>query len=257
VSTPHSHDTMTGNTAAATRTQPLVLLRARRGTTVERARVVHLAPLPPSGTGALRALCGALLRLDEHQTVRPGSGMPCSVCLLSHTPPSDTPPAPQGTNPASARTPSPDPTSPDTTPLSATLGYRAWGWPVTLRRGQVGLALGRDLVALLMPTLLAIEVTTLLAPRCCLPAVLVHPYAPEHLVLLCGERYGIALPWPDEVRQINGILLLPPSTTPRGPLHWVHPPRPESIPLCREIDVLAAVRAIQRDPPPPSGPMPF
>jgi hypothetical protein len=40
-----------------------------------------------------------------------------------------------------------------------------------------------------------------------------------------------------DVHRVSGTLLLPPTETPRGPLGWVHPPEPESLPLCREIDV--------------------
>jgi len=37
-------------------------------------------------------------------------------------------------------------------------------------------------------------------------------------------------------------LLLPPTMTTRGPLSWVYPPQPDTLKLCREIDVLAAFR---------------
>lgn len=251
----HTHSTSDGTgSGPMAGSRPLVLLRARRGMVAESARVVHLAPLPVGGTGAVSAICGALLRPEEHEPVQPGFGMPCSMCMISDTRPPDPDPA----SPATADPPpaSPDPTSPDTPPRAAAHGYRGWGWPVTVRRNQVWLVLDRDAVAVLLPTVLGVEVTALLARRRRLPAVLAHPYAPEHVVLLCGEPFGTALGWPPDVHRITGTLLLPPTDTPRGPLSWVHPPEPDALQACREIDIAAAVRAL-RDPPPASGPMHF
>ncbi|MGH3793561.1 MAG: hypothetical protein ACRDSP_01590 [Pseudonocardiaceae bacterium] len=241
--------------AAVTESRPVVLLRYRPGLAPETARVVHLVPLP-DGTGAVSALCGALLSPQEYETVPPGYGMPCSECMISHTqhgdpPPPDTPETTPGTGPT------PNPTSPDTGPRAAALGYRAWGWPVTQHGNQVRLSVDGDVVALLVPSLLAAEVTAILARRHCAPAVLTHPYTPQHRILLCGERFGTALPWPPDIHQITATLLLPPTMTPQGPLDWVHPPVPDSLRLCREIDILAAVRVALRDPPPASGPMHF
>jgi hypothetical protein len=249
-----------GGADAVTAARPVVLLRARSGTAPETARVVHLAPLTPGGTGAVTALCGALLRPEEFQTVAPGYGMPCDLCTVSHLTSSHPPvPAPDGAASATttATTTAPDPTSPAITPRTAVLGYRAWGWPVSLRRDQIWLSVGGDTVALLMPSLLAAEVTAILARRRCPPPVLSHPYAPDHRVLLCGERFGVALPWPPGVHQVTGTLLVPPSTTPRGPLSWVHPPGPDTLRGCREIDIVAAVRAALRDRPSASEPMHF
>ncbi len=163
----------------------MVLLRYRPGMAPEIARVVHLAPLPPDGRGAVSALCGALVRPEEYETVSPGYGMPCSFCVIHHTQRSDpsTPDDSAEAAPATA-SPSPDPTSPDTRPRAAALGYRAWGWPVTLRGDQVWLSVGGDVLALVMSSLLAAEVSALLARRRCAPAVLAHPYAPEHRVLV-------------------------------------------------------------------------
>jgi len=137
----------------------------------------------------------------------------------------------------------------DTDPLAATTGYRAWGWPVTLRRDQISLNLDGDTVALIIPAPLATEVTTILTQRRCPVPVLAHPYAPEHRILLVAERFGVALPWPPGVHQIIGTLLLPPTVTPRGPITWAQLPDLDALRLSREIDVLAALRTVLDYPP--------
>jgi hypothetical protein len=71
---------------------------------------------------------------------------------------------------------------------------------------------------------------------------LAHPYTPEHHILLTGERYGVTLPWPPQVHQVTGVLLLPPTVTSRGPITWTNPPREDSLRLCREIELFGAVR---------------
>jgi hypothetical protein len=76
--------------------------------------------------------------------------------------------------------------------------------------------------------------------------VLTHPHAPGHQVLLAGERYGVELPWPPGVHRVAETLSLPPTATARGPITWVHPPEPDALALCREVDVLAAVRTVLR-----------
>ena len=95
--------------------------------------------------------------------------------------------------------------------------------------------------------------TALLRQRRCPPPVLAHPYAPEHQVLLAGEPYELDVPWPPGVHQVTGALLLPPTVTGQGPITWVRPPEPGALTLCREIDVIAALRAVLRDSPPVSG----
>lgn len=52
----------------------------------------------------------------------------------------------------------------------------------------------------------------------------------------------MALFWPAGVHRVTAALLLP-TMIPRGSITWVQPPRETSLQLCREIDVLAAVRA--------------
>lgn len=213
--------------------RPVVLVRYRPGSTGEAIRTVHLVPLPVGGQeGAATALCGTLLRPSEMEVVTVGQGMPCGLCLVSQV--ADRPALPMV---------EPSQTAPsDAGPRAAAAVYQRWGWPVTVRRDQVRLNLEPDTVALIIPALLAAEVTEILTARRCLSPVLAHPYAPEHRVLLAREPYPVALPWPPGVARITTTLLLSPTLTPCGPLRWVHPPHDNSLKLCREIDVLAAVR---------------
>ncbi|MGH3571821.1 MAG: hypothetical protein ACRDUW_08335, partial [Pseudonocardiaceae bacterium] len=115
--------------------------------------------------------------------------VPCSLCLISHVSAGPSPPADL---PAPA--PPADITSSDAGPLAAAVAYRVWGWPVTLRGDQVWLSLEPDTVALVVPVLLAEQVTAILNQRRCPPLVRVHPDTPEHRVLLAGEPYGVGLP---------------------------------------------------------------
>jgi hypothetical protein len=127
---------------------------------------------------------------------------------------------------------------------------------VILHRGQVRLSLHRDVSARAIPIPLATEVTEILTRRRCAPPVLAHPYAPDHHIMLTGERYGVPLPWPHQVHQITGVLLLPSTVTPRGPIIWIQPPQEDSLQLCREIDLFGALRTALRDSPldgPPLG----
>ncbi len=233
--------------AAVVDARPVVLVRYRPGLAGPTVRTVHLVPLPVSGqAGAASALCGAVLRPEEIETVHPGQGMPCTPCMISQVAGTIPPPA---TRPSAA--PAPDATGTNERPAAVGVDYRAWGWPVTTRRDQVRLSLERDLVALITPIVLAVQVRAILIRRRCPPPVLAHPYAPEHQVLLAGERYEVALSWPPGVHRVTGALLLPPTMTPRGPIAWVQPPQQDSLRQCREIDVRAAVRAAHSDPPPP------
>lgn len=229
-------------TGAVTDARPVMLVRYRPGVVGETARTVHLVPLPVGGpAGAVAALCGTLLRREDVEPVTPGQGMPCTLCVLSRV--ADGPPPPPVTTTGGTRV--------DPDPLAATAGYRAWGWPVTLRRDQIRLDLDGDTGALIIPVLLATEVAAILATRRCPVPVLAHPYAPEHRILLVAERFGVTLPWPPGVRQVTGTLLLPPTLTHRGPITWIHLPGPDAVQLCREIDVLAALRTALNDPPAP------
>ncbi|MGH3900827.1 MAG: hypothetical protein ACRDTA_21805 [Pseudonocardiaceae bacterium] len=225
-------------TGALTAPRLVTLVRYRPGVAGETARTVHLVPLPVEGlVGAATALCGTPLRREDVDPVPPGRGMPCMVCVLSHVT-GDPPPPPVTTGD----------TRVDPDPLAATAGYQAWGWPVTLRHDQIRLNLDGDTLALIIPVLLATEVIAILATRRCPVPVLAHPYAPEHRILLVAERFGVTLPWPPGVHQVTGTLLLPPTVTPRGPITWIQLPEPEALPLCREIDVLAALHTALNDP---------
>lgn len=118
---------------------------------------------------------------------------------------------------------------------------------MTLHRDQVQLSLHQDVSALAIPVQLCTEVTEILTRRRCMPPVLAHPYTPEHRIVLTGERYEMALPWPAQVHQITGVLLLPPTVTPRGPITWARPPWEDSLRLCREIDLFGALRTALGD----------
>jgi hypothetical protein len=225
----------------------VVLLRYRPGITGHTTRVVHLVPLPAgnqTGTAGI-AFCGALLRGDLVETVSPGQGMPCTLCMINHR---DTslPPAP-GDTPAIA--PPDGRISRNTDPLTAAVCYRAWGWPVTPRGDQVWLDLEPDTVALTIPAPLAVQATKILNQWHCHPLTLIHPDAPEHRVMLAGERHSAAPPYPRSVHRSTGALPLPPTTIPHGPLTWVHPPEAGALRLCREFEVFAALRTALRDPP--------
>jgi hypothetical protein len=237
-----------GASAAVVAARAVMLVRYRLGVVGETARTVHVVPLPTDGqAGAVGALCGAALMVRDIETVGPGEGMPCILCVVNHvtsTTPAGEPPA---GSPADGA---------DAAGLAAGGAcYQEWGWPVILHRDQVRLSLHREVSALAIPVALCAEVTEILVRRRCAPAVLAHPYTPEHRILLSGERYGVTLPWPSQVHQVTGVLLLPPTVTPRGPITWTRPPRPNSLLLCREIDLFGAVRTALNDSP-PGGPPP-
>lgn len=127
------------------------------------------------------------------------------------------------------------------------MAYQAWGWPVTDHRGQIRLSLQGDASAIAIPIPLSAHVSRILAARHCAPAVLADPYGPEHHIVLTGERYGVTLPWPSNVYQVTGAVLLPPTMTARGPITWVQSPSKDSLRLSREIDVFSALRTALSD----------
>lgn len=196
------HDSAGQATRAGAR--PVPLARSRPGSTGQVAYPVHLIPLPLRSETAntLGALCGARLDADQIETVAPGEGAPCTLCLVIHISDSPTP----------LPTASP-PDDPEPGPRAAATEYRSWGWPVTVRRDQIWLSLDAHAVALIIPTALATDVTAILATRHCLAPVLAHPHAPGHRIILGSEPYGVPLPWPPGVQKAIGSLLLPPTST--------------------------------------------
>lgn len=218
--------------------RPVTLVRYRSGAVGETARTVHLISLPVESSAAtVAALCGTLLGNEDIEPVTPVQGMPCTACTISHIADGlPAPPAPTGD------------TCVDPDPLVAAARYQEWGWPVVLHRDQIRLNLDGDRSALIFLTPLVTEVTAILATRRCPVPVLAHPDTPEHQILLVAERFGPVLPWPPGVRQITGTLLLPPTVTPCGPITWVQLPEPDALLLCREIDVLAALRTALNEP---------
>lgn len=217
--------------------QPVMLVRYRPGVTGQTARAVHLVPMPDGRVaGTVATLCGALLSLEKIETLSSGQGMPCMTCALHQ---------------ASVTAPVVEPPmgSPDNEGTGLINGavYQAWGWPVIQHRDQIRLSLDCDVSAIEIPIRLSAEVTQILTERHCAPAVLAHPYAPEHHLILTGERFGVALPWPPSVQQVTGALMLPPTMTARGPITWVQPPRQDSLHFSREIDVFGALRTVLGD----------
>ncbi|MGH3692675.1 MAG: hypothetical protein ACRDRX_01495 [Pseudonocardiaceae bacterium] len=207
---------------------PVVLVRYRHGVVGETARSVHLVPLSTGvRASAVRALCGTVLMLAEMDTVTPGEGMPCTACVLDRM----------------------SVVAAEEEPLSGSAedDVQEWNWPVTLHHGQLRLRLGDEVSAHAIPVRLGVDVTRILRRRRCAPAVLAHPYAPDHRIVLTGEKYEVALPWPAGVHRVTGVLLLPPTGTPRGPITWTQSPRADSLQRCREIDLFGALRTALSD----------
>jgi hypothetical protein len=113
---------------------------------------------------------------------------------------------------------------------------------VTLHQGQVRLSLGDTVSAMMIPARLGAGLIPVLIQRRCASPVLAHPYLLDHHIVLTGEKYGLPLPWPDQAHQVTGVLLLPPTPTPRGPITWITTPHPDSLQLCREINLFTALR---------------
>jgi hypothetical protein len=217
--------------------QPVMLVRYRPGNTDQTTHAVHLAPLPDRHlAGTIGTLCGALLSLEDIETVNSGQGMPCTPCILHHV-----------TATAPAVVPPVDSPDSDDAGLINGVAYQAWAWPVTQHRDQIRLRLDCDVSAIAIPIPLSTEVLQLLTARHCDPAVLAHPYTPEHHLILTGDRFPAPLPWPPGAHQITGTLLLPPTMTPRGPITWIRSPHQDSLHLSREIDVFGALRAVLGD----------
>jgi hypothetical protein len=249
---PRNGDAVTGDgtpEATTVSTRPVMLARYRPDTVGEAARTVHVVPHPGAvASGAVTALCGALLAFGQIETVIPGEGMPCILCVLLRC---SSAPQPPPVLPGESR---PEDTGVPSEPGAAAADYQARGWPVTTRRDQVLLTLDHQAVALLIPTDLATQVQTILAARQCPTPILAHPDAPEHRVFLAGEPFGAELPWPPGVQPVTGSLPLPPTVTPRGPLRWAHLPQAGALTTCREIDLCIAVCTALRASPVPRPP---
>ncbi len=78
----------------------------------------------------MTALCGALLPVDQIETVTPADGMPCTLCVLLRC--SSTPRLP-AVGPAAAS----QSAGQGGQPVVAGGCYLSWGWPVMLRGDQV------------------------------------------------------------------------------------------------------------------------
>jgi hypothetical protein len=217
--------------------QSVMLVRYRPGVAGQTAREVHLVPMLDARVAdTVGTLCGALLSLEEIEALSPGQGMSCMMCALHQV---------NATAPV-VESPAGSPDSEGTGLINGAV-YQAWDWPVIQHRDQIRLSLDSDVSAIEVPILLSAEVTQILTERHCAPAVLAHPYAPQRHLILVGERFGVALPWPPSVQQVIGAVMLPPTMTPRGPITWVQPPRQDSLHLSREIDVFSALHTVLGD----------
>lgn len=224
--------------------RPRRVMLARRGdagaTDEPGATRVHLLPLPPSehrvGRAAV-AYCAARLPVEQIIAVDPGERGGedlCVQCFTIHT--TGGPPAPvPGTGPFSTPTIGGR--------AEAAREYVRLGWPLLLCGGEIRLDLaGR--VAIALPVLTATDVTELLVQRRCAPAVLAHPAIPSHRVILASDRDALPLAWPPAVRRLTTSIALPPTVTPEGQVLWARPPEIGSPTLCRESDVITALRAV-------------
>ena len=198
---------------------PAAALAARYlpGADADATRPVHLVPLPVRTTvGAIGAFCGTLLSLPKLEAVESGQGVACPLCVLQHA--------------ATAQTP------------RSETDYSALGWPVHLQGDQLVLPLGHCATAKIVPVELAAAITSILAALDRPVPALVHPDAPGCGVVIAGEPYGVPLPWPETVQVVTGMLPLPPSRTPHGPVNWYQQPPHHPLTTCREIDIFSAIR---------------
>ena len=194
--------------------------RYRPGADADATHPVHLVPLPVhSAVGAIGAFCGTLLSLPKLEAVESGQGVPCSMCVLQHA--------------ATAQTP------------QSETDYSALGWPVQLQGDQLMLPLGHSATALIVPVELVAAITPILAALDCPVPILVHPDAPGCGVIIAGEPYGVPLPWSETVQVVTGMLPLPPSRTPHGPVHWYQHAPHHPLTTCREIDIFSTLRTAE------------
>lgn len=211
--------------------QPIRLVSHRTTLYGQPVRTVHLVPANEErAVGAVGALCGALLSAADSETGHVDQGVPCTPCVMNQV--RITTPVPDSTGDGAGGIDSPG------------ASYESWGWPVTQHRDQLRLNLNRDASAIAIPIPLSAAVIQILTERHCAPAVLANPSAADHHVVLVGEGFGAALPWPAGVHQVAGAVSLPPSTTARGPITWVQRPAKDSLRLSREIDVFGALRTV-------------
>lgn len=211
--------------------QPIRLVSHRTTLYGQPVRTVHLVPAEAGHVvGAVGALCGALLSAEESDIGHVDQGVPCTPCVMHQA--RTTTPVPDASGDGAGNTDSPADS------------YQSWGWPVTQHRDQLRLNLNRDASAIAIPIPLSAAVIQILTARHCAPAVLANPSAADHHIVLVGEGFGAALPWPAGVYQVTGAVSLPPSTTARGPITWVQRPSRDSLRLSREIDVFGALRTV-------------
>ncbi|MGH3777374.1 MAG: hypothetical protein ACRDRR_16880 [Pseudonocardiaceae bacterium] len=197
--------------------------RYRPGVGAQASHPVHLLPLPVrAADSAVGALCGALLSPRQLETVEPGQGTPCSMCVRQQA--------------ATIQPPTTAATRLDST------AYCALGWPVHVQGDHVVLPLGNCATAQIVPVDLAEAMTPILIALDRPAPVLLHPDAPGCGVIIAGEPYGVPLPWPDAVQVVTGVLALPPSRTPNGPVYWYGQAPIHPLATCREIDIFAAAR---------------
>ncbi|MDQ4034023.1 MAG: hypothetical protein M3332_17975 [Actinomycetota bacterium] len=200
---------MSGAAALATRYRP--------GADADATQPVHLVPLPVrTAVGAVGAFCGTLLSLPKLEAVESGQGVPCSMCVRQH----------------SATTHAP----------RSETDYSSLDWPVQLHGDQLVLPLGHCATAHIVPMDLVAAITPILAALDRPVPVLIHPDAPGCGLVIAGEPYGVPLPWPATVQVVTGMLPLPPSQTPHGPVHWYQHQPHHPLATCREIDVFSAMR---------------
>ena len=210
--------------------------RYRPGLDVQATHPVHLIPLPVRAvSGAVSSFCGALLCPQKMETVEPGQGLPCSMCVLQHAAATQSPITELSTGATSPQAAGP-------TTLLGEAAYCALDWPVHLQGDRVVLPLGQCAAAQIMPVDLIEAIMPILTALDRPVSVLVHPDIPGCGVVIAGEPYGVPLPWPETVQVVTGMLALPPSRTPHGPVGWYRQAPTEPLANCREIDIFAAVR---------------
>ena len=79
-------------------------------------------------------------------------------------------------------------------PLVVAVGYRAWGWPVSVRGDRMVLELDRQMVARVIPNVLSEQVRAVLTAHRWPAPVLAYPSLRGSWVVLAGEPFGAPLP---------------------------------------------------------------